>query len=106
MDKGKSPIAIFLDFSKAFDSLNHKILLTKLSYDGVNPLVLKLLKSYLTDRKQFVYMQEHIYSLIYPKTGAPQGSILGPLLFLLYIYTILLMSALYLILSHMQMTQH
>ena len=50
----------------------------------VNPLALKLLKSYLTDQKQFVYMQEHNSSLVNPKTGVPQGSILGPLLFPIY----------------------
>ena len=80
MDKGKIPIAIFLEFSKAFDSLSNKILPSKLSYYGVNPQALKLLKSYKTDRKQFVHIHEHSSSLV-----NPQRSILGPILFVIYI---------------------
>ena len=69
---------MFLDLSKAFDSLDHAILLNKLKYYGVTGTRLQLLKSYLTDRNQFVQIDNTQSSIIYLTTGVPQGSIIGP----------------------------
>ena len=85
LDKGNLPVAIFLDLSKAFDTLDHLILLKKLSFYGIKNKALDLFKNYLKDRKQYVNVyniESHLQTI---KTGVPQGSILGPLLFLIYI---------------------
>lgn len=85
MDKGDVPLCIFLDLSKAFDTINHTILLDKLKHYGFSSLSLKLLNSYLTNRKQFVKFKSTDSNLLDIHTGVPQGSILGPLLFIIYI---------------------
>jgi len=82
---GKSSIGVFLDLSKAFDTINHTILLTKLRHYGIRGLPLKLFKNYLSNRNQCVVFKESISTLEIVKCGVPQGSILGPVLFLLYI---------------------
>jgi hypothetical protein len=85
MDKMNTPISIFLDLSKAFDTLDHKILIEKLKYYGINGVALKLMESYMSNRKQYVVMDGIESDLMNITTGVPQGSILGPLLFIIYI---------------------
>ena len=85
LDQGITPINIYLDLSKAFDTLDHDILLNKLQYYGVNGSALALFRSYLTERRQYVDYNETSSSLEHISTGVPQGSILGPLLFIIYI---------------------
>ena len=76
---------LLLDIRKAFDSVPHPILLKKLEFYGIRGIPHKLLDSYLSERKQFVSI-DNIHSQLHDITyGVPQGSILGPLLFLLYI---------------------
>ena len=85
LDQGITPINIYLDLSKAFDTLDHDILVNKLQYYGVNGSALALFRSYLTERRQYVDYNETSSSLEHISTGVPQGSILGPLLFIIYI---------------------
>jgi hypothetical protein len=84
LDNGKYPISIFMDLSKAFDTLDHDILLHKLSYYGIRGTELKWFQSYLCNRNQFVEIDDVKSDLKSLHTGVPQGSILGPLLFLIY----------------------
>ena len=79
--KIKSPTAIFLDLSKAFDTLNFNILLNKLQYYGIHRISLSLIRSYLTNRFQYVQFANSESDLLKIKTGIPQGSILGTLFF-------------------------
>ena len=79
--KIKTPTAIFLDLSKAFDTLNFDILLNKLQYYGIHGIALSLIKSYLTNRFQYVQFENSESDLLEIKTGILQGSILGPLFF-------------------------
>lgn len=85
MKSGEIPISIFMDLSKAFDTLDHNILLHKLDHYGVRNNSLKLFQSYLSDREQFVLFDGVSSERKTIRTGVPQGSILGPLLFLIYI---------------------
>ena len=85
LDKGLSSCAIFLDLAKAFDSVDHGILLRKLERYGIRGMPLQLLESYLSNRSQYVKLNNTKSALIDILFGVPQGSILGPLLFLIFI---------------------
>jgi hypothetical protein len=85
MDHNRIPINLYLDLSKAFDCLDHKILLSKLQYYGFTGVSLSLMKSYLQNRKQLVKFNETDSDYMLIRTGVPQGSILGPLMFLIYV---------------------
>ena len=85
-NENKFTIGVFIDLSKAFDTVDHKILLEKLNYYGIHGHYHKWFTNYLKNRKQFIeYETGKQTNTLTIKCGVPQGSILGPLLFLLYI---------------------
>ena len=85
IDNRKFGCGIFVDLRKAFDTVNHEILQNKLEHYGVRESILKSFQSYLFDRKQFVSFNGESSGLLVNNGGVPQGSVLGPLLLLLYI---------------------
>ena len=88
LENGEYVLGLFLDFSKAFDTVNHDILFEKLEYLGIRGIPLMWCKSFLSDREQYVVYNDASSSRKNITCGVPQGSILGPLLFLLYIIMI------------------
>ena len=85
VDNSNMVLGVFLDFKKAFDTVNHNILLKKLYKYGIRGIAHNWIKDYLSNRYQYVVFEEFESQKKLIKCGVPQGSILGPLLFLLYI---------------------
>ena len=85
MNNSKINLACILDLSKVFDTLNHTILLHKLQNYGITGHSLSWFKSYLSDRSQIVRIGNKLSQLVNISMGVPQGTCLGPILFLLYV---------------------
>jgi len=85
LDKGEHVCGVFVDLQKAFDTVDHEILLAKLQHYGIRDKAFSLFKSYLSDRRQFVTISGRNSAEAIIRHGVPQGSVLGPLLFLIYI---------------------
>jgi len=93
IEKNQFSIGLFIDLSKAFDTLNQKILLYKLEYYGIRGVPLKWFESYLSNRQQYVCINGVSSKTLHVTCGVPQGSILGSLLFILYFNDILTSSS-------------
>ena len=85
IDRGQYNLEVFIDLRKAFDTVNHDILLCKLYHYGIKSAELKWYKSYLSDRRQYCSISGHDSNFSHGTTGIPQGSSLSPLLFLVYV---------------------
>ena len=85
IENGKYSWGIFIDLRKAFATVNHEILINKMEHYGIRGTPLQWFRSYLSESKQFVYINGFSSECKNISCGVPQGSLLGPLLFLIYI---------------------
>ena len=85
LDSGRAVVGCYIDLKKAFDTVNHRILINKLQLYGIRGHILDWFRSYLQNRKQYIHIDDTNSNLGSISCGVQQGSILGPLLFILYI---------------------
>jgi len=85
IDNKEFSVEVFIDLSKAFDTINHEILAKKLEHYGIRGITLQWFKSYLSGKQQYVHFKNCSSSNKFISCGVPQGLILGPLLFVLYV---------------------
>lgn len=85
IDDNKYIVAVFLDFKRAFETIDRHLLLKKLKYYGINGTVLRWFDSYLTNRLQITKIENSFSLPLENKLGVPQGSVLGPILFIIYL---------------------
>ena len=86
IDNGHFGCGIFIDLKKAFDTMNHSVLLKKLDHYGMKDIALQWFDSYLANRQRYVSINGYTSDKLVITHGVPQGSVLDPLLFLIFIY--------------------